>query len=89
MSMIKVVLCVLVMIAAYGVVGTQDYEDAVRTERAYAQRAQTHCLHPVTESPPRGFNTVRAVPSKAGAGAISIEACDDHRDRGASHADRN
>lgn len=89
MSTIKTVLCVLAIIVAYGVVGTMDYEDAVRANTPMRSGASTDCQRPVTESSPRGFQSVPAGSVELAAGTITIEPCDDQRDSGARHVDRN
>lgn len=87
MSTIKIVLLVLATTVAYGVVGTMDYEDAVRAEHAYAQRASEDCPKPDTESSSRDFRNVRSGPVEVAAGALTIDPCDHQHESGARHVD--
>lgn len=61
MSTIKTILCVLAIVAVYGVVGRMDYDDAVMMESAYKETAQTSCLRDVSDSSPRQNQPLQTV----------------------------
>lgn len=76
MSTIKTILSVLAIVAAYGVVGRMDYDDAVMMESAYKEVAQTDCLRDVSDSSLRQNQPVQTVSA-----GITDEAVTDGSDR--------
>ena len=77
MSTIKTILFVVAIVAAYGVVGRMDYDDAVMMESAYKEDAQTACLRDVSGSSPRHNHPVQTVSAGiTGEAVTDSERCD-------------
>lgn len=77
MPTIKTILCVLAIVAAYGVAGRMDYDDAVMMESAYKEAARTSCLRDVSDSSPRQNQSVQTVSAGiTGEAVTNSERCD-------------
>lgn len=77
MSTIKTILCVLAIVAVYGVAGRMDYDGAVMMESVYKAAAQPNCLRDVSDSSLSQNQSVQTVSAGiTGEAVTNSERCD-------------
>ena len=89
MSTIKIVLCLLTTIVAYGVVGRMDYEDAVMMENAYKDQGSIDRSDSACDSPAPAIQSAQARDAEIADETAGVTACAAESYRGDRHVHRD
>ena len=89
MSTIKMALCLLTIIVAYGVVGRMDYEDAVMMENAYKDHGSMDRSDSACDSSAPAIRTVEARDAEVADETTAVTACAAESYRGVRHVHRD